>query len=79
MKNTITMVVYIITFFAMYFIISMFGIALGCDYKSVIENEGWFVVYSVFLGWWMAFLTAQDAYNIIEKKNELNNNSRNLL
>jgi hypothetical protein len=68
MKNTIIMVVYIITFFAMYFVISMFGIALGFNYKSVIEDEAWFIVYSIFLGWWIAFLTAQDVYELIEKK-----------
>lgn len=64
------MVVYTITFFAMYFILSAFGIALGYDYKAVVESEGWFVTYSIFLGWWIAFITAQDAYELIEKREQ---------
>lgn len=70
MKNSISMVVYLITFFAMYLILSLFGLILGYDYKESIESETWFIIYTIFLGWWIALVTARDAYQLIEKSEQ---------
>ena len=68
MKNTMSMVVYLITFFAMYFILSMLGMVFGFTYKESLESEQWFVMYSLFLGWWIAMIPAHDTYTLMQEK-----------
>ena len=62
------MVVYLITFFAMYFILSMLGMVFGHSYKESIESFNWFVMYSIFLGWWIAMIPAHDTLKEFEKR-----------
>ena len=68
MKNTVSMVVYLITFFAMFFILSMLGMVFGFTYKESLESEQWFIIYFMFLGWWMALIPAHDTYNLMQAK-----------
>ena len=68
MKNTASMVVFMITFFGMYFIISMLGMVFGYTYKQSLESITWFSMYSFFLGWWIASIPARDTYEMMSKK-----------
>lgn len=68
MKNTASMVVYVITFFAMYFAFSMLGMVFGFTYKESLESENWFVMYSLFLGWWIAMIPAMDTWEMMDKR-----------
>ena len=68
MKNTMSMVVYVITFFAMFFILSMLGMVFGFTYKESLESRNWFVMYSLFLGWWIAMIPAHDTYTLMQEK-----------
>jgi hypothetical protein len=69
MKNTVSLVVYVITFIAMYFVLSLFGSIIGgCDYSTVLEERGWFIMYSLFLGWWLALIPANDVYEDLRRK-----------
>lgn len=69
MKNTVSLLVYLITFIAMYFVLSLFGsIVIGCDYSTAIESRDWFVLYFLFIGWWVAIIPAVDAYESFKKR-----------
>ena len=68
MKNTASMVVYMITFFGMYFVISMLGMVFGYTYKQSLESVEWFTMYAFFIGWWIAMIPARDTYELFEKK-----------
>jgi hypothetical protein len=61
MKKTISLLVYLITFFGMYFILSLFGCMFNdWNYKGVLESVNWFVLYSIFIGWWIAIIPLYD-------------------
>jgi hypothetical protein len=68
MKNSLTFVVFTITFFGMYFILSAFGLAFGQQYNECINSLDWFIMYSLFLGWWIAGIFAHDVYLDLERK-----------
>lgn len=68
MKNTMSMVVYVITFFAMFFCLSILGMCFGATYKQTIGSGNWFVMYSIFLGWWIALIPAHDTWELMNKK-----------
>lgn len=70
MKNTVTMVVFMITFIGMYFVLSLIGIAFGCDYKETIQNMNWFVIYSLFFGSWIASIPARDVYELMKEREQ---------
>lgn len=59
------MLIYVITFVAFYFFLSLFGI-LWVSYMKVLQNLDWLVGYSMLIGWWIALLPAIEYY----KKNE---------
>jgi hypothetical protein len=73
MKNTVSMMVYTITFMAMYFVLSLFGCLFFTgnehpDYDQVLGDTQWFIMYTLFLGWWVALIPARDCYISMEKK-----------
>ena len=69
MKNTVSMMVYTITFMAMYFVLSLFGcLFVEGDYNDVLSDTQWFIMYTLFLGWWVALIPARDCYISMEKK-----------
>jgi hypothetical protein len=69
MKNTVSMMVYTITFMAMYFVLSLFGcLFVKGDYNDVLSDTQWFIMYTLFLGWWIALIPAVDCYSSMEKK-----------
>ena len=61
MKTLALITIYVLSFVCIFFILSFIGIIFQ-DYRSIITNEGWRVVYSMFFGWWLAFLPAREFY-----------------
>lgn len=61
MKSLIAILIYLGTFMGMFFLLSTIGI-LWTDYKSIITSNGWFMGYSLFLGWWIAIFPVREYY-----------------
>jgi hypothetical protein len=69
MKKTICLLVYVLTFFVMYFTLSLFGCMFNdWNYKGVLESVHWFTIYSIFLGWWIALLPVLDCEDLFTSK-----------
>lgn len=61
MKTLALIGIYVISFVTLFYILSFIGIIFQ-DYRSIITNDSWRVVYSVFFGWWLAILPARELY-----------------
>lgn len=61
MKVLILMLIYLGTFTFFFFALSTFGI-FWSSYSETLSNKNWFVVYTMFLGWWIACLPAREYY-----------------
>ena len=61
MKSIILMFVYLGSFTLIYLMLSLIG-ALFYPYKEVINNSDWFIVYTLFFGWWLAMFPAREYY-----------------
>ena len=61
MKSLAVILTYFGTFVFLYLLLSLFGI-IWMDYISVLRNEGWIIVYSIALGWWLAIFPANEVY-----------------
>lgn len=69
MKTTKAIVVWFFTFMVVYFVLS----ALGClffsadgkalHYSQCAGSASWFVMYSLFIGWWLSSIVAMDYYD----------------
>ena len=70
MKTTKTIAVFIVTHLVLYFILS----AIGCifykgnnehyTYAECLGSTGWFMIYNLFIGWWVAGIVANDFYDL---------------
>ena len=68
MKVTKAMLVYLTSFIVGYLLLS----AVGClffksdlthyTYSECLGTTNWFVIYTLFLGWWTAGIVANDYY-----------------
>ncbi len=61
MKSLIAILIYLGTFMSMFFVLSLIG-TLWFNYTDVISNNGWFLVYAMFFGWWMSILPTREYY-----------------
>jgi hypothetical protein len=61
MKSLIAILIYLGTFMSMFFLFSLIG-TLWFNYTDVISNNGWFMVYSMFFGWWMSIFPTREYY-----------------
>tara|TARA_R110000868_G_scaffold267155_2_gene526440 strand:- start:524 stop:745 length:222 start_codon:yes stop_codon:yes gene_type:complete len=61
MKTINLFSIYILSFMFFYFSISAIGI-LWTNYTEAISNPGWFIGYTMLIGWWMAILPAREYY-----------------
>lgn len=73
MKVSKSVGIYLITFFTLYFVLSAFfcifynpGEELN-SYTRCVQDPQWFVVYSLFIGWWLALIPAREYYELLEK------------
>ena len=61
MKNTLELLVYIISFIGFYLLLSLVGLIITeRTYLQCIRNFDWFGIYSVLLGWWLAAIPCFD-------------------
>lgn len=68
--RTITLVgVYVLSFIAFFYILSLAGIMYS-TYSETINSDGWKGTYSLFFGWWLAALPTRELYLLWEDKYE---------
>jgi hypothetical protein len=68
MKTTKSIAVFIVSYFILYFTLS----AIGCmfykspgdhySYAECIGSTPWFLMYTLFIGWWAAGIVASEYY-----------------
>lgn len=68
MKTTKAIAVWFIAYMAIYLVLS----AIGClffkgdgqhfTYSEIAGDRAWFIVYSLFIGWWAASVISMDYY-----------------
>lgn len=60
MKSLIVILIYLLSFFGIYFLLSV-GISLMIG-ESILQNIAWIQVYSSFIGWWVSVFPAREYY-----------------
>lgn len=55
MKTIILILFYLASFAGFFFALSLFGL-LWFSYGEVVTNVSWFIIYTIFIGWWISFL-----------------------
>lgn len=68
MKTLTLIAIYIASFMIIFLIVSFPGYLFVGSYKAVIYNNGWQVMYTLFIGWWLAALPAREYYLKYEKE-----------
>jgi hypothetical protein len=66
MKSIILVTTYLASFVLFFFIISSVGL-LWSSPIDVYTNKNWFMVYSMFLGWWLAIFPAREYYMLHQR------------
>lgn len=61
MKTIMLIVIYFGAHALFFLILSLFG-TLWYSYQDVIQSRDWFIVYTMFLGWWMSIFPAREYY-----------------
>jgi hypothetical protein len=61
MKSIILISIYVGAFVLFYLLLSTIGL-LFHPYSVIIQTPGWFIGYSLFIGWWMASFPAREYY-----------------
>lgn len=54
MKFTYGSLIFITAFMLYYFIFSAIGALFVGSYHAVVTNSDWFIMFSLFFGWWLA-------------------------
>jgi hypothetical protein len=66
MKSIILIGTYLVSFVLFFLLLSLIGVFFT-PYSEIITNHNWFMVYSMFLGWWLAIFPAREYYISQEK------------
>jgi hypothetical protein len=45
-----------------FFLFSCIGLLWVDSYYSIISDNGWFMAYSMFFGWWLSIFPAREYY-----------------
>lgn len=61
MKAFALILVYFVTFWALYLIFSCAGL-IWTSWQAILDDKGWFGAYCLFLGWWMAAIVTHEVY-----------------
>ena len=61
MKSIILIVIYFVSYMFFFLLLSTVGVFFD-SYIEVITSNGWFMAYSLFLGWWLAIFPAREYY-----------------
>jgi len=62
MKSLIAILIYLGTFMGMFFLLSAIGLLWADNYNAIVSDNGWFMAYAMFFGWWMAILPTREYY-----------------
>ena len=62
MKSLIALFIYVGTFMAVFFALSLVGLLWADDYYSIVATQQWFILYSIFIGWWVSLLPTREYY-----------------
>ena len=65
MKSIILILIYVATFIGFFLTLSLIG-TLWSDYKSIISNIDWFIIYTMFIGWWISIFPTREYYKLHE-------------
>jgi uncharacterized membrane protein len=66
MKSIILIGTYLVSFVLFFLLLSLIGVFFT-PYSEIITNHNWFMVYTMFLGWWLAIFPAREYYISQEK------------
>lgn len=61
MKSIILVGTYLVSFVLFFLLLSLIGVFFN-PYSEIITNHNWFMVYTMFLGWWLAIFPAREYY-----------------
>jgi hypothetical protein len=62
MKTLLLLAIYIASFIIIFFIASLPACIFVGSFKAVIYNNLWQLMYTFFIGWWMASFVAREYY-----------------
>jgi hypothetical protein len=62
MKSLALMLIYTATFMGMFFLLSLIGLLWNDGYYTIVSNDGWFMAYTIFLGWWLSIFPTREYY-----------------
>jgi hypothetical protein len=62
MRSLLVILVYTGSFMGFFFLFSIIGLLWIDSYPAIIGNACWFVLYTIFLGWWLAAFPAKEFY-----------------
>ena len=61
MKSLTCILIYIGSFLGLFFLLSLVGI-IWTSYHDVIATESWWMIYSLFIGWWISIFPTREYY-----------------
>ena len=63
MKALKIITVFLLVHFSLFFVLSTIGL-LWCDsYTEIIRNPNWFMIYTLFIGTWVALIVCLEIWN----------------
>lgn len=62
MKSLLAILIYTGTFMGMFFLMSTIGLLWAESYYSIISDHSWFMIYTMFFGWWIAMFPTREYY-----------------
>jgi hypothetical protein len=62
MKSLIAILIYAGAFMGMFFMFSLIGLLWNDNYYSIISDHTWFMLYTLFFGWWLAMFPTREYY-----------------
>lgn len=63
MKTLLAILFFLGVFMGMFFLLSLIGLLWVDSYKTIISDNGWFMAYTLFLGWWIAMIPTIEITN----------------
>ena len=61
MKSIMLLVIYFVSYIFFFLLLSTVGMFFQ-SYVETITSDGWFIAYTMFLGWWLAIFPAREYY-----------------
>jgi hypothetical protein len=66
MKTITLILIYIGTFMFFFFLLSLVGLLWINTYWECISSVEWFVIYTIFIGWWISIPVTQEYWKANE-------------